>query len=195
MRQDREDPDRTLACAARDGDRAAFNELVRRHKTATYQFVRRYVGDADEAYDILQDTFVAAWLGMRRFDVRQGLTPWLRTIALNKCRDHARRHAVRRRLLALFHTQSAAEPLWNAQVLNPELVSPEQARLRRLDQAIAELPRRYKEPLLLVLVSGLTHRQAAEQLAITPKAVEMRIRRARESLRAALASDAEDGFS
>lgn len=189
MRQDREDPDRPLACAARNGDRAAFSEIVRRHKTSTYQFVRRYVGDADEAYDILQDTFVAAWQGMHRFDVRQELTPWLRTIALNKCRDHARRHAVRRRLLALFHAQSAAEPLWSAQASYPELGSPELARLRRLDQAIAELPRRYKEPLLLVLVSGLTHRQAAAQLGLTPKAVEMRIRRAKESLRAALAPE------
>ncbi|EQD79357.1 ECF subfamily RNA polymerase sigma-24 factor, partial [mine drainage metagenome] len=87
MTQNRDDSDRPLVRAARDGDRAAFSEIVRRHKTPLYQFVRRYVGDADDAYDILQETFVAAWQGMRRFDVQQTLTPWLRTIALNKCRD------------------------------------------------------------------------------------------------------------
>ena len=185
MTQDRDDPDRPLVRAARDGDRAAFSEIVRRHKTPLYQFVRRYVGDADDAYDILQDTFVAAWQGLRRFDVQQTLTPWLRKIALNKCRDHGRRHVIRRRLLTLFHAQSSVESPWIADS-NPELESPDLERLRRLDQAIVRLPRRYKEPLLLVLMAGLTHQQAGAQLGITAKAVEMRIRRAKEKLRMAL---------
>ncbi len=191
MTQERDDSDRPLVRAARDGDRAAFSEIVRRHKTPLYQFVRRYIGDPDDAYDILQETFVAAWQGIRRFDVQQTLTPWLRTIALNKCRDHGRRHAIRRRLLTLFHAESHIESSWIVDS-NPELESPDLARLRRLDQAIARLPRRYKEPLLLVVMTGLTHQQAGAQLGITAKAVEMRIRRAKDKLRMALAP-ARDG--
>ena len=191
MTQERDDSDRPLVRAAREGDRAAFSEIVRRHKTPLYQFVRRYIGDPDDAYDILQETFVAAWQGIRRFDVQQTLTPWLRTIALNKCRDHGRRHAIRRRLLTLFHAESHIESSWIVDS-NPELESPDLARLRRLDQAIARLPRCYKEPLLLVLMTGLTHQQAGAQLGITAKAVEMRIRRAKDKLRMALAS-ARDG--
>lgn len=62
----------------------------------------------------------------------------------------------------------------------------EALRLRRLDQAMAALPRRYKEPLLLTLVAGLTQQQAAEQLKTTTKAIEMRIRRAKKLLSEAL---------
>ncbi len=60
-------------------------------------------------------------------------------------------------------------------------------RLRRLDQAIAALPAFYKEPLLLIMVSGLSHQDAAEQLKTSAKAIEMRLRRARKKLAEALA--------
>ncbi|MFP5248945.1 MAG: RNA polymerase sigma factor, partial [Acidobacteriota bacterium] len=177
--------ERRLAIAAQAGDRAAFEEIVRRSKAPLYRFVRRYVGDADEAYDILQDAFVAAWLALPRFDGRHAFSVWLRAIALNKCRDHGRRRAVRRRIHMLFCLDSG---LWQSGTLDPAAADHrEDPRLRLLDQAIAALPRRYKEPLLLTLTAGLTQEQAAVQLQITTKAVEMRIRRARRKLGESLA--------
>ena len=170
-----------LAAAAQSGDRRAFEQLVKLHKGSLYRFVRRYVGDADDAYDLVQDAFVSAWLALRRFDARQSFSAWLRAIALNKCRDFGRRRAVRRRLHALFAniSPSAFEPV-DTDDPEPELRLAR--RLRRLDQAIAALPRRYKEPLLLTLVSGLTQQQAAEELGTSTKAIEMSIRRAKKRL-------------
>lgn len=170
-----------LAAAAQLGDRGAFEQLVRLHKAFIYRLVRRYVGDADEAYDLVQDTFVSAWLALSRFDARQSFGAWLRTIALNKCRDFGRRRTVRRRMLALF----AGDLSRSQDALSPEEEDPEariQGRLQRLDEAIAALPRLYKEPLLLTLVSGLTQQQAAEELGTSSKAIELRIRRARRRL-------------
>jgi RNA polymerase sigma factor CnrH len=177
--------DRALAIAARGGDPKAFEQLVLRHKTSLYRLARRYVGDPDDAYDVVQQTFVSAWQALRRLDPSQLVISWLRTILLNKCRDHARRRAVRRRILALFLQEfpSSFEP--PAGIL-PDEEDLTQQRLRRLDRAIAELPPKYKEPLLLTLVSGLTHPQVARELNMTVKAVEMRIRRARLQLAAAL---------
>ena len=181
-----DEDERQLAAAARTGGRAAFDQLVRREKRPLYRFVRRYVGNAEDAYDIVQDTFVSAWLALERYDSRQPFAFWLRAIALNKCRDHGRRQAVRRRFLTLLSL--APEALDEELLSEPELSGvDDERRLRRLDQAIACLPRRYKEPLLLVLMAGLTHQQAGAQLGITAKAVEMRIRRAKELLRTALA--------
>ena len=181
-----DEDERQLAAAARAGGRAAFDQLVRREKRPLYRFVRRYVGNAEDAYDIVQDTFVSAWLALERYDSRQPFAFWLRAIALNKCRDHGRRQAVRRRFLTLLSL--APEALDEELLSEPELSGvDDERRLRRLDQAIACLPRRYKEPLLLVLMAGLTHQQAGAQLGITAKAVEMRIRRAKELLRTALA--------
>ena len=88
--------DAALVAAARTGDDRAFTELMRRHKEPLYSFVRHYVGDSDEALDLLQETFVAAWVGLARFDARRPLLAWLRAIALNKCRDWSRRRQVRR---------------------------------------------------------------------------------------------------
>ena len=179
------DDEQRLAVAARNGDRRAFDTLVMLHKDALYRFIRRYVGDADEAYDLLQESFIAAWLAMHRFDERHSFGTWLRSIALNKCRDFGRRNAVRRRVLALF----AAEPtaVRNHSVEAAGSVNLAEASLLRLDRAIADLPRFYKEPLLLTTTGGMTQLQAAGLLNTTPKAIEMRIRRARRRLGKALA--------
>ena len=185
-----DEDERQLAAAAQAGGRAAFDQLVRREKRPLYRFVRRYVGNAEDAYDIVQDTFVSAWLALERYDSRQPFAFWLRAIALNKCRDHGRRQAVRRRFLTLFSL--APEALDEALLSEPEQSRvDDERRLRRLDQAIAALPRQYKEPLLLTLVSGLTQQQAARELGISIKAVEMRMRRARERLRESLGSAAD----
>ena len=56
-----DESDAALAARAINGDRSAFNLIVRRHQEPLYRFIRRYVGDADEAYDLLQETFVSAW--------------------------------------------------------------------------------------------------------------------------------------
>lgn len=169
--------DEDLAGLAQRGDRAAFETLVRRHKDELYRFVRRYVGHADDAYDILQNCLVAAWLGLPRYDPARAFAPWLRTIALNKCRDFGRRQTVRRVFLTLFAQDQGSN--------ESEVASSNEerdARLDRLDGAIADLPAFYKEPLLLTTVSGLSHEEAAALLETTPKAVEMRLHRARRKL-------------
>ena len=176
------DSDAQLARAALAGDRRAYERLVTRHKSALYRLARRYVGDADDAYDIVQEALISAWLGLRRFDPEQQFRAWLYTIALNKCRDYARRRAVRRRVLTLF----AFDPSAVHDIASHAPPSPAE-RLNQLGQAIARLPRRYKEPLLLTVISGLTQRETADALGVTPKAVEMRIRRAKRLLTESLA--------
>lgn len=173
--------DAALATAVIAGDSRAFTELMRRHKEAIYRFIRRYVGDADEAYDLLQETFAAAWSALPAFDSARPMRAWLRRIALNKCRDWSRRRFVRR----FFFT---AAPIDNsANVIAASDADPEQERrLADLDRQIASLPAGLKEPLLLTQFEGLSHKDAALILNISPKAVEMRIYRARAQLAAAL---------
>jgi len=172
--------DEALAVRAASGDRSAFDCLVRRYKEPLYCFVRRYVGDADDAYDILQDGFIAAWTSLRRYDPQRPFAPWLHTIMLNKCRDFGRRRAVRRALLRLVAID------WRESVAPYADAGDENAvastRFQRLDDAISELPAFYKEPLLLTIVEGLSQDEAAKVLKTTRKAVEMRLRRARQKL-------------
>jgi RNA polymerase sigma-70 factor (ECF subfamily) len=174
--------DEDLARRAKHGDRVAFENLVRRHKDGLYRFVRRYIGQADDAYDVLQDCMVAAWLGLPRYDPNRAFAPWLRTIALNKCRDFGRRQSVRRAFLRLFAQDSAVGESTVEMATMPGETNPSDQRLDRLDKAIAELPAFYKEPLLLTSVSGLSHEAVAEVLSTTSKAVEMRVYRAKRKL-------------
>lgn len=175
--------DAALVAAVLDGDSRAFTELMRRHKDALYRFVRRYVGDADEAHDLLQETFVAAWSALNTFDRERPLPAWLRRIALNKCRDWSRRRSVRRFFFSAARIDERTDAL-AAPESGPDL---EQERiLADLDRRIASLPAGLKEPLLLTQFEGLSHKDAALILNLSPKAVEMRVYRARAQLAAAL---------
>ena len=142
----------------------------------------------DEAYDIVQRSFVSAWSGLGRYDPARPFAAWLRTIALNKCRDHARRAAVRR-LLTIPAFGRAVDMVADPQP-NAEAQWIARERLGALDRAIAALPRPLKEPLLLTVFAGLSQAEAARELGISVKAVETRVRRARRALAKAVC-DAE----
>ncbi len=177
-----EQSDAVLAVEAQNGNRRAFDQLVVRHKPQIYRIARHYVGNAEDALDVSQDTFVAAWLGLKRYDAARDFGAWLRTIALNKCRDFGRRQTVRRsvtRLFALLDTRDSAIP--SADLL-AEQAQEETARLQALDAAIAELPAPQKEVLVLTTFAGLSHQEAAQQLGTSVKAVEMKVRRAKQRL-------------
>ncbi|WIM12797.1 RNA polymerase sigma factor [Enhydrobacter sp.] len=193
MTADDPESDEALAARAGTGDRAAFDTLVRRHKDALYGFVRRYLGSADEGYDVLQEAFLSAWLALGRYDPSRPFAPWLRTITLNKCRDAGRRRTVRRLFLRAFARETADERTTVQVDAERDAAAVLDRRLARLDRAIADLPALYKEPLLLTTVSGLSHKETAAMLATTPKAVEMRLARARARLAAALSPRPRQG--
>jgi RNA polymerase sigma factor CnrH len=181
--------DAALAIAARQGDQEAFAHIMRRHKGWLYQFIRRYVADKDDAYDVLQESFVSAWGALSRFDTERPFEAWLRRIALNKCRDRARRSAVKRAALAMLGWLGAQTP--------PGATPQEEAAadqvLKRLDVAIGTLPKALKEPLVLTMLEGLSHKEAGELLGINAKAVETRVYRAKKQLAMVLdPSDLED---
>jgi RNA polymerase sigma-70 factor (ECF subfamily) len=184
-----ETPDEQLAASAVAGDEHAFARLMRRHKDALYRFIRRYAGDADEAYDLLQETFSAAWTALKRFDRTRSFPTWLRSIALNKCRDWSRRRAVRRWLTGTDPLDSPAGQNVPDETPSPEASVLGNQRLSRLDRAIADLPAGLKEPLILTALDELSHEQAGRILGLTAKAVELRVYRARRNLAAALALD------
>jgi len=176
--------DDALAARAARGNAQAFAALVTRHKAPLYSYVRRYVGSADDAYDLLQQTFLSAWLALGRYDVKLSLVAWLRAIARNKCRDHARKTKVMR-LLMIDDWSVPASRVADDRA-DPEETWIEEEGLRAIDEAIADLPHALKEPLLLTAFEGMSHIEAGRELGITAKAVETRISRARQKLASAL---------
>jgi RNA polymerase sigma-70 factor (ECF subfamily) len=153
---------------------------MRRHRDAVWRLARGHVGDADEALDITQETFVAAFAALARYDDARPFRVWIARIALNKCRDWARRRAVRR-----FFT--FAKPIEHAFDLADPGASPEgalhsQREVSRIHALIAELPATLRDVLLLRTIEAMSQADAAQVLGITEKAVETRLYRARAKL-------------
>ncbi|MDB5696211.1 MAG: polymerase sigma-70 factor,ECF subfamily [Sphingomonas bacterium] len=162
------------------GDEQAFAQLVTRHKASLYGYIRRFVGNAEDAQDLLQQTFLSAWLAIERFDPERPPGAWLRTIARNKCRDHGRK-ALGRRLLKFADWGRAAEQVVDTRA-TPEERWIDDEGLGAVDRAVASLPRALKEPLLLTAFEGLSQAEAAQELGISVKSVETRLYRARRRL-------------
>ena len=162
------------------GRKAAFAVLMRRHKQPLYRLIVGQIGDADEALDLLQETFVAAHGALARFDTERSLRAWLSRIAINKCRDLSRRRRVRH-LLTRFAPWQVVDAVRDP-AADAEAQAIDRDSLSQTLAAIARLPAPLRDPLLLCAVEELSQAEAAEVLGISVKAVETRVRRARAAL-------------
>jgi len=171
--------------AALQGRQVGYTWLMDRHRASVFRYARGQVGDDDEALDITQECFVAAFAALHRYDPGRPFRTWLLAIAVNKCRDWARRRAVRR-----FFTFAApldeAVPVADA-APDPESELASAQGVEAIRQALAALPANLREPLVLCTIEEMSQAEAAEVLGINRKAVETRIYRARAKLAELLA--------
>jgi len=174
--------DGELAALTVGGRQAAFAEIMRRHQERVYRLIRGHTGDAEEALDLTQECFAAAFQTLRDYDGNRPLGAWLTRVAINKSRDWHRRRRVRQ--IFSFASSLPAETLESYQDDAPgaDAVAFDRAELARLSRAVSKLPASLKETLLLRTVEGLSQAETAAALSITGKAVETRLRRAREKL-------------
>ncbi|MCI1141097.1 RNA polymerase sigma factor [Sphingomonas sp. WKB10] len=179
--------DAELATLSIAGRQAAYAEIMRRHRQSVFRVVRACVGEADEALDLLQETFVAAHHALSRYDGDRSMRAWLSAIAINKCRDWGRKRTVRRFLTFATPIGPEAEAVADDQVGIDDAASDRQ-ELDRVTRAISALPANLKEPLVLRTIEGLSQAQTADVLGISEKAVETRLYRARRTLADRLAA-------
>lgn len=177
--------DGELAGLALGGQQAAYSALLRRHREAVFRIARASCGDEDGALDITQQSFISAFAALGRYDRARPFAHWIARIALNKCRDWARR----RRLRALF---SFALPEDHEPAVPDPSVAADQAladrqELARTMAAIARLPAAQREVLVLRAIEGMAEAEVAALLGVSGKAVETRLYRARRQLTAWLA--------
>jgi RNA polymerase sigma factor (sigma-70 family) len=175
-----EPDDGALAARALSGREDAYRALMQRHRGAVYRLVRAQVQDADAALDITQDSFIAAFANLGRYDRARPFRFWIMRIALNKCRDWRRRRAVR----SFF---SRARPMdEGAHVADsapgPDAEAAGRQELGRVRLAINALPENLRSVLLLRTIEGMSQAEAAALLGVSEKAVETRLYRARMKL-------------
>jgi RNA polymerase sigma-70 factor (ECF subfamily) len=183
--------DGELAALALTGRQAAYGELMQRYREPVFRLVRSHIGDADEALDVVQETFVAAFASIGRYDGSRPFRHWINRIALNKCRDWGRRRAVRR-LFSFALPIESAEAVADSGIFGEAMIDDARA-LKSTEAALARLPAGLKEPLLLTAIDGLSQAETASILGLSDKAVEVRIYRARKALGQMLAAGRREG--
>lgn len=168
-----------LVAAARTGDGAAFEELVRRTSADTFTLARRLVSDDDDARDVVQEAYLRAYRSIGRFRGDAQFTTWLYRITANCASTHLGR---RRR-----HRHDELDEEVDVPDTKPDhdpQVAADGALLRqRLEVAIAELPPRLRAVVVLRDIYDLSHAEIAEQLGISESAAKVRLHRARRRLR------------
>ena len=178
--------DESIALWLKEGRKDAFTELMSRYKGRLYGFICRYIADRDEAYDLLQETFISIYQKINQFDTDRRFSTWAFQIALNKCRDWGRKNALRR--LVAF---SAARPDEEAQDFldslpdlgaDPEQILMGKVELTVLAKAVAKLPEKLKSPLIMCVLQDMSQEECATILGVSQKTVETRIYRARKKL-------------
>lgn len=168
-----------LVAAARDGDRDAFDELVRVTSRDTYTLAYRLVGNEEDARDVVQETYLRAYKGIGRFRGDAQFSTWLYRITANCANTHlGKRRRHRHDELPEDAQVADADPDRDPQAT--VLVS----SLRdRLTVALDELAPKLRAVVVLRDVYDLPHEAIARELGISETAAKVRLHRARRKLR------------
>jgi RNA polymerase sigma-70 factor (ECF subfamily) len=177
--------DRRLLARCAQGDSSAFDELVAGHQERVANLVRRLLGWRDDIEDVVQDVFVAALQNLAKFRGEARLSTWLYRIAVNQCRRHRRRRFLR---LRLWQPVTPAGIAASARPVDAEAGRCES--LAEVRAAVAKLPPRDREVIVLRHLEELSIEALADVLRLRPNAVEVRLNRARARLKALLGQTA-----
>lgn len=181
------DPDVELLTRIGNNEPAAVNEMVSRKLPHLLALAYRMLGDADEARDVAQESFLRIWKqaaswrkGQARFDT------WLHRVVLNLCHDQLRR----RRKIPLMAVEEVAEEVDQAPPPDKQLEAA--SRSRQVELALAALPAQQREAIVLQYYQGLSNIEAAVLMNISVEALESLLSRARRNLRGHLANTLDD---
>lgn len=168
-----------LVNAARGGDQAAFDELVRATYAETYTLAYRLVGDEEDARDVVQEAYLRAYRGLKRFRGDAQFSTWMYRITANCASTHLGRRSRHRHDELLDDAPFADE----RPEIDPQARADASDLRGRLHDALGDLPPRLRAVVLLRDVYDLPHEAIAAELGISESAAKVRLHRARRKLR------------
>ena len=182
--------DHSLLEATREGDEAAFAEIVRRYRNQITNYVYRMTNDYEAAVDLAQETFLRVYRAAERYQTSYAFSTYIYRIATNLAISELRRRK-RRRLVSLSgFFQGRDGGSGDSMELDPpdgcplqDVALVEDERRGAVARAIATLPEKYRAPLVLRDVEGRSYDEIASILEMSEGTVKSRINRARTFLR------------
>lgn len=184
--------EKELITLAKDGDEAAFAQLVEQNQGRIYNLTLRMTGNSEDAADLTQETFLNAWRALSGFQGDSSFATWLYRMANNASIDFIRRQKRRREAAP---TQSLDDETEGRTFEIPDhRYSPEAALERSelrgaIERGLAALSDSHRAVLVLREIEGLSYQEIAAALSLEEGTVKSRIARARIELRKLLLSD------
>jgi RNA polymerase sigma factor (sigma-70 family) len=184
-----EDPDAELLARVGEHDPHAVREMVTRKLPRVLAMATRMLGDRAEAEDVAQETFVRIWKHAARWEVGNArFDTWMHRVVLNLCYDRLRGQRGQREE-PVEDVADAVDP-----AKRPDEQFDERSRGDRVGAALARLPARQREALVLHYYQELSNEDAAALMGVSIEALESLLARARRNMRASLIGqgDAKD---
>lgn len=174
-------------------DAAVFDRLYRDHADRIYRFAQRLCGQPDDAKDLVQDTFLNAYRGLKDFRGEAQISTWLYTIASRVCmRMRRKRKGEPERELSLDEFIPTSEGEFRLQIptdgMTPEEALENKQLRRALQQAIQKLSPKYRMILVLRDMEGLSAKEVGSIMGLNERAVKSRLHRARLFVRRELSA-------
>src|SRR5271157_3057024 len=176
--------DRELVRRAKDGDKGAFETLVRQHQSRVFAVAGGILRNREDVEDIAQQVFLKAYFSLKRFDQRAAFSTWLYKITVNECWDLLRKRKVRPLVLEVDLSEEQARQYQAAEQLSdgrPD-ASEQLASRERIEQLLGCLEERDRSMLVLKEVQGFSVDEIAELLEINANTVKVRLFRARQRI-------------
>jgi len=174
--------DEFLVAQFNRSEESAFESIVEQYTDDVASLANRLLGWPGDIEDITQEVFLAAFIGLKKFRCDCSLKTWLFTITINKCRSYKYKHLIR---LRRFLKTADKAPLSLNSGAQSELMKAE--TFERVRNAIATLPSKYREAVVLRYLQELPADQISEILKISKNTLHVRLNRAREHLKQELA--------
>ncbi len=173
--------------ACRKGDTEALEQLYKRYYKQLYGYVARYLYDPDRAEDIVQEVFFRVYNNRENYEPTAKFSSWVYRIARNLCVDDKRRHWSRRVILNSQMSEDDGGPDFldfaADRSINARDRYVEKTDMDIIREAIGSLSDEQREVMLLHKYEGLSYKEIAEILGVTPESVKQRAYRAHMRLR------------
>lgn len=179
--------DNALVHGALAGDQAAFGALVRKHYGAVYGIAFSQIGDWDSARDLTQETFLVAWVNLKRLRRADAFAGWLHQIARNLALNWIRSAAYRRRFI------ERREPVETSASADAQLI--EADKKAEVWRAVESLSPTLREAVVLFYLEGQSVAQVAQILGTTENTIKKRMQHARPKLRSYFEKQWESEFA
>ncbi|GAB2700538.1 RNA polymerase sigma factor SigW [Paenibacillus thermoaerophilus] len=174
-----------LVRLAREGEREAFAELVGLYQDKLYHLAYRMLYQAQEAEDIVQETFLRVYANLHRYDETQKFSTWIFRIATNLCIDRIRKRKANFSLDAELSDGEGSD--WYAMLPGDEPTPESRLMLtetqEQIRSAIDGLPEKYRAIVILRYLHDLSLQEIGEIMGMPVTTIKTRVHRGREALR------------